>query len=87
MKSMYDIFEALDFKITATHDIVNSVSKNLTVHIKLLRQTISVDTMKILMQKQEPEEESHGYQSLQARMEKHVMEQALDMASRLGMPP
>lgn len=37
MKSLYDIFEALDFKIMAAHDVAKSISKKLTLLIELLK--------------------------------------------------
>ena len=87
MKSLYDIFEALDFKLTAVHDVVDSVSKKLTVVIKLLRQTLSPESRQTDVPKQEHKEDGHSYQSLQARVDSYVLEQALDTASRFGMPP
>lgn len=47
MQNLYAIYESLDFKVTAVHEGVDTISKKLTVLIKILRQTLDHDSRQI----------------------------------------
>lgn len=87
LKSLYEIYEALDLTILAVHDVVESVNKKLTFLIKLLWQMLSPDPSISDGQQQAPPKEIHNYWSLHERVDKNVLEQGLDTASRFEMPP
>lgn len=87
LKDLYEICEALDDKIAAVHEVAKIVNKNLTLLIKLLRQTLSPDPPSSAGKQKETPKEIHNYRSLQERADKHILEQGLDIASRFGMPP
>jgi len=87
LKGLYEICEALDKKISAVHEVAETVNKKLTLLIKLLRQTLSPAPPSSDGKQQEPPKEIHNYRSLQERVDKDVLEQGLDIASRFGVPP
>lgn len=87
LKRLYEIYETLDLKILAVHEVAETVNKKLTLLIKLLQQTLSLDPLLSAGQQQAPPKEEHSYQFMQARVDKHVLDQGLDIVSRFGMPP
>jgi len=87
LEQLRELYKILDFKISAAHEVAETVNKNLTLLIRLLRQTINSNPPHHASKQQAQPRDTHSLQSIQERVDKHVLEVGLDTISHIGMPP
>lgn len=76
LQNFYAILESLDFKISALEQEVDSISKKMTVLIKLLSHTLDRETRHTENPKYDQWDELHGQQSKQVQADISVLELA-----------